>query len=200
MKREAISSWEDLQREASAILERLNADATLGLAAAANPLLALEELGYEIEASARPDIEARLRFGPRVAPRALELVDRMREEVGRPVDPDDGEDVRRAIAELGVTSLDAGTRQRSSRGARPKEHQDDLAPLRGAHPFIDTLLEYRKLAASAPRLAPREAFDAIRSGERTLPITRITGRLKRGAGARGETRARGRRRPRSGEK
>lgn len=209
VKREAISSWEDLQREVSAILERLNADGALGLAAAANPLLALEELGYEIEASARPAIEARLRFGPKVAPRALELVDRMRGEVGRPIDPDDEEDVRRAIAELGVTSR--GPRQRSSRGTWPKEHQtvetpsghrlrdEDLEPHRGAHPFIDTLLEYRKLAASAPRLAPRGAFDAIRSGERGLPITRVTGRLQREAGPPGETRSRGRRRRRSGE-
>jgi hypothetical protein len=190
VRSEPISSWEDLQKEVSEILDRLNADAALGLAAAANPVLALEELGYRFEASARNVIEARLRFGPKVAPRALELVDRMRDQLGHPVDADDDDALRRAIAELGIAleepeakarapqTLSAEQRQAAQAPRRRPLTDEDLERHRNAHPFIGTLLDYRKLAASAPRLAPRQDFDAIRKGERTLPITRVTGRLR----------------------
>jgi hypothetical protein len=208
---EAISSWEDLQREAPAILDRLNADTALGLAAAANPVLALEELGYRIEASARPQIEARLRFGPKLAPRVLKLVDQMHGQLGHPVDPDDDDAVRGAVAELGLTLPEPSRKERAGRAQRtPRARQrrpapaprlkrlrdEDLEPLRGAHPFIGTLLDYRKLAASAPRLAPRRSFDAIRTGQRAVPLTRVIGRLKEGTGPPEKTAGRLRRRPR----
>jgi hypothetical protein len=189
VRSEPISSWEDLQREVSEILDRLNADPPLGLAAAVNPVLALEELGYRFEASARHSIEARLRFGPKVAPRAVELVERMTDQLGHPVDPDDDDAVRGALAELGVAlpSSDASREaprtpsiERSQAAQEPRLQDEHLESHTDAHPFVGTLLEYRKLAASAPRLAPRTDFDAIRRGERALPITRVTGRLRQG--------------------
>jgi hypothetical protein len=192
VRSEPISSWEDLQKEISEILDRLNADTALGLAAAVNPVLALEELGYRFEASARPAIEARLRFGPKVAPRALELVDRMHDQLGHPVDADDDDAVRRAVAEVGIVlrepdakgqaphTRSAELRQAPQAPRRRPLRDEDLEPYRDAHPFIGTVLDYRKLAASAPRLAPRTDFDAIRRGERALPITRVTGRLRQG--------------------
>jgi hypothetical protein len=198
MSPEAISSWEDLQREAPAILDRLNADASLGLAAAANPVLALEELGYRIEVTARPQIEARLRFGPKVAPRALKLAEQMRDQLGYSIDPDDDVAVRAAVAELGLEPREPSRKEQAPPTRRNRLRDEDLEPLRDAHPFIGTLLDYRKLAASAPRFAPRRFFDAIRAGERAVPITRITGRLKQGAGPPVRPASRSRRRRQEG--
>ena len=48
MSRPSIDSWKEAQTVAPAVLERLNADPPLLMAAATNPLLALEELGYDI--------------------------------------------------------------------------------------------------------------------------------------------------------
>jgi hypothetical protein len=45
-----IGSWAELRARAADIVERMNAERTLALAAAANPVLAIEHLGYVIDA------------------------------------------------------------------------------------------------------------------------------------------------------
>jgi hypothetical protein len=65
--------------------------------------------------------------------------------------------------------------------ARVIEHghiKDPLEPLRGLHPIIEPLLEYRQLEASSARLAPRAVYDRITRGELTMPITKLNLRWK----------------------
>lgn len=75
MERVVIDSWEQLQERVQDLLERINADSMLALAAAANPILALEELGFDINPAARDEIETRFRFHPRTAVRIRQLQD-----------------------------------------------------------------------------------------------------------------------------
>jgi hypothetical protein len=56
---------------------------------------------------------------------------------------------------------------------------DPLERLRGTHPIMPLLLEYRQLEASMPRLAPREVYDRISRGDVHLPITQLKLRLKK---------------------
>jgi len=84
-----ISSWAELQSEAPAILERLNADKRLGVAAATNPVIAMEHLGYVIAPDARQSIADRLRLGPEAADTLAGLRSEISRQAGREVDPDD---------------------------------------------------------------------------------------------------------------
>ena len=162
-----IGSWADLQDEIRSIVEEVNADPSLGLAAAANPLFALEELGYEIDPAARRGIEDRLRFGPKGAKRIATLRGQLFEQAGRAFDPIDDGDVRQALEQLGVT-------RKGKKGA-------SLEDLRGQHPIVDQLLDYRRLESSEPRLAGRDMYTWVREGRQRLPVTRVRAILKQDA-------------------
>jgi hypothetical protein len=69
MQQQVIDSWKEAQTVAPTVLERLNADPSLLLAAASNPILALQELGYDISPSFREEFVDRVRFGARGATR-----------------------------------------------------------------------------------------------------------------------------------
>ncbi|GGW97196.1 hypothetical protein GCM10010383_28810 [Streptomyces lomondensis] len=64
---ERIGSWAEGRARAAGIVERLNVQRPLALAAAANPMLAIEHLGYAFEAEARHVIADRLRLAPTTA-------------------------------------------------------------------------------------------------------------------------------------
>ena len=189
-----ITSWEQLQERIHFILERLNAEPLLALAAAVNPLHALEELGFDIDAAIRPTIEERLRFKPRVQARLRHLREEIHQHAGHAFDIDSPHELERilfdrlgirrpahlappdATAARGGTSI--GLRSRAQAANRESPAEDPLEGLRGSHPIIEPLLEYRHLEASAPRLAPRELYDAVRRGERRLGVMNIRARLK----------------------
>ncbi len=208
MRRVSIESWEQLQEQVESILERLNADPALALAAAANPLYALEELGFQISPHVRPEIEDRLRFRPRAIARLRELRGDIYRHAGRPFDLDSGEELERVLFDrLGLVPPVAAAPAPQARRAEPKyrelaeetayrppprldlrplvrepgrkeESRDPLESLRGAHPIVEPLLEYRRLEASEPRLAPRALYDDVRRGKRRLGVVRVRGRLK----------------------
>ncbi len=58
-------------------------------------------------------------------------------------------------------------------------HIDDpLEPLKGLHPIMEPLLEYRQLDASSARLAPRAVYNRIAQGEIKIPVTKLQLRWK----------------------
>src|SRR5215212_7242156 len=94
-----IRSVEDLRRRVPAILRRVNAEPALALRAAANPLLLLEELGYEIPARLRPEIERRIRHTPEDAARLGELEQRLHHIAGETFDPGSPAELARILFE-----------------------------------------------------------------------------------------------------
>lgn len=169
-----VTSWEDLQREVEPIVDRINDNQSLALAAAANPIFALEELGYRIDPEARPEIEDRLRFRPPHAKRLGQLRRDLYRLVGGPFDPASDADVRRVLSAAGV--------QVGRPSAEPDDAEDPFERLRGRHPLIEPLLEYRRLEAAEPRFATRDVYIALREGRRSVPITRLRAILKNGPG------------------
>jgi hypothetical protein len=192
-----ISSWTELREQAPYLLERVNSDAGLALRAAMNPLLALEELGQEVDPAGRQEIEDRLRFRPRAVARLRHLRKAIHKQSGRAFDIDSGAELAVVLFdELHVGQLDQGRRPgryEKRRSLRPDTSPlppqvgwgpkvtDPLEVLRGAHPIMEPLLEYRRLEASAPRLASPALYEAVRSGRRKLPTLTARGRLRRSA-------------------
>jgi DNA polymerase I-like protein with 3'-5' exonuclease and polymerase domains len=219
MERVVIELWEQLRMQVQSILERINADSALAIAAAANPILALEELGFDIHPAALDDVEARFRFRPRTAVRVKQLRDEIYRHAGRRFDLNSANELATVLFDrLSITLPGYKTANTqlpvSTRGRRGKlstdnpSHDEDsegekdqprpdidlrplvripgstegptdpLAVLAGAHPIIELLIEYRRLDASVPRLAPRLLYDDLRSGKRRVPIIRLVARLK----------------------
>jgi hypothetical protein len=173
-----IESWAELRRDIESIVDRLNASPALALAAAANPLLALAELGYEIDPAARPAIEDRLRFGQPGAKRLNKLRGEIFKHAGHPFDPTDEQDVTKVLDELGV-KVDRRKRLSAQRPSASKPRAvDPLETLKGKHPIIEPMLEYREIDRSEPRLADDEVYASVREGRVELPVTRVRGVLK----------------------
>lgn len=183
MPTHVIGSWNAAQALLPAILEKLNSNPPLLLAALASPLLALEELGYEIAPSFREELTSRLRFSPQDAARIRQLRDEIFTHAGRSFDlesPAETESVLFDHLKLRRPPYSAGKQALQAPAFRfsHEQEKDPLESLRGQHAAVDALLEFRKLDARAPKLAPRELYDEIKGGKHALPLTRLHARLK----------------------
>jgi hypothetical protein len=201
-----IDSIEALQKVVPLIVKAVNDDEAFGLRAAANPLLAAEEMGYQIAPEIQQTAERRVRFTQEDAGRLAELEEQVHKLAGEPFDLDSPHELDRILFEKlklprpKPPSEPPDTPQQTPPAARarssaPKakgksasappqpgglsQAPDPLEELRDAHPIMPPLLEYRRIERSAPRLAPRELYERIRRGEVKMPITRIKARLKR---------------------
>ena len=193
-----IDSIEALQKVVPLIVKAVNDDEAFGLRAAANPLLAAEEMGYQIAPEIRQTAERRVRFSQEDTDRLAELEEQVHKLAGEPFDLDSPKELDRILFEKlklprpKPPSEPPDTPQqqtppvtsRKSASAPPQpgglsQAPDPLEELRDAHPIMPPLLEYRRIERSAPRLAPRELYERIRRGEVKMPITRIKARLKR---------------------
>lgn len=86
-----IRSIEELRQSVPAILKRLNADQSLLLAAAANPIFALEELGYHIPSELHRELDRRIRFTTDERAKLTELESHIQKLAGERFAPDDPE-------------------------------------------------------------------------------------------------------------
>jgi hypothetical protein len=97
-----IDSIDSLRRRMRTIVEAVNADPSLALRASANPLLALEELGYELSGGLREEAELRARFGLDDVAALTSLREDIERQLGRKVDLRSADAVTRALASVGV--------------------------------------------------------------------------------------------------
>jgi hypothetical protein len=195
MERTQISSMKALQERLVLILEELARDHRLALAGLANPILALEDLGYDLAPSVRVALDDRSRFGRKDVAARRELRKRLFELAGRKFDPASEDDL------LGVLydDLQLGTRDQVRRAVvRPgyspsrrdgdERQSDPLERLKGKHPIVEPLLELRRIDARAAPFASSELYAEIKSGERSFPVTAVRARRAGGDEVLAETR------------
>jgi hypothetical protein len=197
-----IGTLAQAERLVPSLVRALQHDSLLAQRALANPLLAVEELGYEFAPEVRAAAERRLRFPPATSGRLQALSEEIQQFAGHPFDLDSPADLDAVLfGELGLRrprgriarqlppdQLPPGTD--FSQAAAPLPWQgpftpkviDPLKALKGRHPIVDPLLEYRALDSSEPRLAPAEVYEKLRSGEVTIPIGAVRFRLQQGVG------------------
>jgi hypothetical protein len=167
-----LSSWQSAQQQIGAILASLNKNQDLMLAAAANPLLALRELGYEIDEEIEQEFEDRIRFGRHNGPKVGALREQIIKGAGRRFDIDSAEALAEVLTAVSKNHKGGAHTFTSAQIAPlafsldPNRPADPLEKLRGAHPIIEPLLEYRRIQASIPRFATKEFYDEIRQKKR----------------------------------
>lgn len=180
-----------LQERAARLIEELNADRGMALAAAANPVLALEELGFDLSPQVRAEVEERSRFKPPTIARRRKLQRAIFKAAGKSFAIDSPEALRRVLFEdLGLTPpsgsdsipdtglphcapAPAGTGQASA------DAEDPLESLIDAHPVIAPLLEYRRIEARSPRFASPERYEELRRGRISVPLSNFRARLSK---------------------
>jgi hypothetical protein len=190
-----INSLPELQRLMPRLLKNAANQTSLLLAAAANPLLAITRLGYEVAPEAARAIEYRARFGEAGGAAFEKLQAELFQTAGQTFDPADGRALRRVLADLlpadetqsaqkRPTALALSRKQRTALldaaenrpvgvpGQRPV--RDPLADFAEVHPLIPLLVEWRRINLQSPRFASAEVFDRILAGELRLPITEVT--------------------------
>jgi hypothetical protein len=191
-----VGSIEELRRRVPAIVRRINADPRLALRAAANPILLLEELGYEISPPLRTALERRIRHAPANAERLAELERTIHDLAGERFDPGSPTELGRIlfeklalpqvpmVQELSLSRRSTGrsrlpTELPRHAAGRPKP-PDPLQVLRGEHPIIEPLLEYRAIEAGQPPLATRELYERLGTDQLGGVTLRIRASVRRG--------------------
>jgi len=188
-----IDTVEQAERLAPALMRALQRDPLLAQRTLANPLLAVEELGYQFAPDVRAALARRLRFPPPILDELQRANDQIQLLAGHPFNVDSPTELDAVLfGELGLPRPSGAIDQQLqpeqlppgtdfSQATAPLPWQapftakvtDPLEVLRGQHPIMDPLLQYRALDASQPRLAPVEVYEKIRSGEVTLPIKAV---------------------------
>lgn len=203
---EHLTSIDALRRRVPRIIQRLNAEPALALRAAANPILALEELGYSFPDELKREIALRVRFDAKTIARLKALAGVIHEQAGGPFDLDSTDELDRVLfTRLGLPRISSQSQRvviaagnlaeksrKETQGVReahpldPPWHvpgglapTDPLRELVGKHPVIAPLLEYRALQASQPPLAPRELYERIARGGVSSAKLTIRARLQK---------------------
>lgn len=190
-----INSLQELQRLMPRLLKETADQPSLLLAAAANPLLAVARLGYEVSPEAARAIEYRARFGESGGAAFEQLEADLFAAAGHPFDPADGPTLHRVLAELLPADEKQTAQKRPSAPAISRKQRaallaaaesrpvgvpgqqpvrDPLADFAEVHPTIPLLVTWRRMNLQSPRFASAEVFDRILAGELELPITEVT--------------------------
>jgi hypothetical protein len=163
-----------VQEKFGSILTRLSAEPTMALAAAANPLLALEELGFSLDLDGRLDLQDRSRFGKWQIAERRRLRKTVFEHAGRRFDLDDSQVLHVVLTRDLRLALPLLPEQLASFAGE----RDPLQEHENVHPVMVPLLAYRRLDARSPKFAPPALYRRIRSGELAFPNLRLRARPK----------------------
>jgi hypothetical protein len=192
-KNREISSLKELQLMMPEILKTHGDNRVLMLAAAANPILALEHLGYAILPEARHEIALHIRFGKETAKTLQEIEQAIFRTAGEVFDLQNPESTYKVIAPILKRDL-CNTKNQSDTEVDkileileqpyyPQQPwgattEDPLLKYRHRHKLLELLTDYRKIESTAPRLSSPEVFEQILHKKRVLPLKQLQFRLQ----------------------
>ncbi|WP_446809119.1 hypothetical protein ACH50O_17950 [Methylomonas sp. 2BW1-5-20] len=194
-----INSLHELQLQMPRIVPAVNANPGLALAAAANPLLALEQLGYKLSSPAQAEIERYARFGPDNLKRLAELEAEFGKLLTTKTMPADPSEARALFEKSGhepsdkaaantKTTLKPAKNQSlttslaaifASKVLAEDEEKKLLRELSAQHPGLPLLYQYRKIHRQRPVFASRSAFESILAGEKNTLVDQVEFSLSR---------------------
>ena len=198
MKPGKISSLKELQLQVPRILETYADNQELAFIALANPIAALEKIGYSFTPAAREEIESRIRFGKTGAEKLNTLKETIFKAAGKNFDLNSPSEVKTHLHHVlsKPLNVEASSMQTGQAMSQTKMNsilmsveepviridQDSLDPLAkfsNDHPIIENLVEYRKMEASQLPLADEFTIHQLLMKRNINPIKNITFRLSR---------------------
>lgn len=163
-----INSWEDLQNSVDDIVIALNANENLKIAAACNPILALEELGYTIDAEVLGHVEDKIRFKTRQVVELSKLRKSIQKISGKNINIRSIDELNTLLFEdYKLQAFDDNGCLINKEITVPRKgdaEEDDLLLYQGLHPIIDPLLKFRRIDASVSSFCDKYTYKRIRGG------------------------------------
>lgn len=197
-KKHSIGSIEELRRLAPSLIEAANSDDNLVMLAAANPILAVEDLGYSFTDEFRPNLERVFRFSTETVKRLETLEKQIHKIAGHSFNIESPTELEHVLFDnIGLPRIHKSLKVQIQPSRLPSnlpdlptaplhyqmnlgpKIKDPLEELKDTHPIMKPLLSYRQLEASQPRLAPPEIYEKIKRGEVKLPLTQLKFRIVR---------------------
>lgn len=188
-QKKIITDIGQIQSDLPEILERANSDPSLGLGAAVNPLLVLEDMGYALSPEVAAEIEERSRFSTSQIARRRKAIARIREILKEEPDLSSAASIGEILEKVGSGRVRPDTRPvpQGSSGILSFS-EESLRERRGEHPIFGALLDLRILESSSRRFAPRQAYEDVRAGKVKALGLRVRFRLSPKAQKRGSPR------------
>ena len=138
---------------------------------AADPLLALEEIGYEVPPELQQEFEDRIRFGTEGSGRLKTLRDAVFKHAGGAFDLNSPDELTATLRRLLSKADRHADVKLNSADAEPllpailqPRKNDPLEKFRHSHPIMEPLLQYRGIEASTPRFATPDVYTPNPSG------------------------------------
>jgi hypothetical protein len=157
-----IQDPSDWPRHIAKLVEQINADPRLALAAASNPFLALAELGYVLAPAVERDIEERARYSKKQVAERRKIKADLAELLGRAPESLTRE-ILQAIIRTDITSA-----------TKPA---DPSVTAKKAKSAASLAARFLAIEDSARRFADVETYAAIRNGERKISSLKLKARL-----------------------
>ncbi|MBV4360644.1 DNA polymerase family A protein [Pinibacter aurantiacus] len=185
-----ISSVHDMQMLMPRLLEKYGNDTDLAYIALANPLAALEKLGYTITDEAKTELETYARFGKQEMERYNELKAKIFSLAGSTFNLQDDNETAAVFEKLVEKNQKPAAKKESASLkisdlilSAPQfvkdKWTDKLEDAKDIHPAIPALLEFRKIENSVPRFADAATLEIIQQKKQSTPLTKIAFRLSR---------------------
>lgn len=191
MKTKAISTLRELQLKMPAIIKLHGNNTTIARAAIINPILALEEIGYELSASLKNELDYYIRFGPARQKKLIALEKEVYTGVGKKFDLKDEKAVEKyvhpLIAKKGKvefkppkTEYSFAIKTSKTKAIFSQKKSDPYEIFKDAHPVMKPLLEFRKIESSVARLGSAEIFKKALKGHvsEKVKISSVRFRMK----------------------
>jgi DNA polymerase I-like protein with 3'-5' exonuclease and polymerase domains len=163
-----IHSWEDLQKNVTKIAATLNKDQNLLLAAASNPIFALEELGYKIDPGIIAQVEDKMRFTTKQVVQLSKLRKSIYTKAGKDFHIRSQSELNKVLFEdLSIEAYDAKgcLLPKEAIMRQKREGQSTLSLYKNLHPIIEPLLAFEEINASVSGFCDAYTSQKIRSGK-----------------------------------
>jgi hypothetical protein len=173
-----IESIDQLRADLPKIFDRFNSNPELAIAAAVNPLLFLDEIGYSLGADVSTEIEELSRFSKEQIARRRKALARIDKIAKVRADLSSAEAIVRLFAKLGMDDIrpDLGAERGRTSGVLDFS-EAFLAENRARHPLFGALLDFRKIEADSRQFASEAIYRKVRSGKLPVPGLRLKARL-----------------------
>ena len=176
-----IKSFEEFHKLVPLIIRKVNKDSELAIRAAANPLLAFEEMGFHMSSELKREVELRIRFSEDEVKKMTTLTNEIRSITGKDIDPLSEKPVEKLLfkdlkikrpSTLKSLNLPEPFLKKIQKGKQVL-FEDPLTAIRSDHPAVEKIQQYRKLYLSKPGFVSKDFYEKIKAGEVRLPVTNI---------------------------
>ncbi|MEM7513526.1 MAG: hypothetical protein AAF388_21540 [Bacteroidota bacterium] len=193
-KNNQINSLKELEAVLPKVLKTINTDENLSLAAAYNPILAMEKVGLAFSEGAKSEIELNIRFGKQKAKEVSRMEKEIIQLAGEPLNLEDAQSVSKFISKQLRSvklskipkSVNAKNKQDLTRkvlrfvqnkaesSGKSREFDPSILKfLDEKESVISKIIRYQILQLRFPRFGTQEGFDKLLYGEVSVPISGI---------------------------